>query len=516
MNLREHEDNQFTKETNEIESYLIRIVQRYFDIENNYTRESIEAIINESLTRFKRDVLSKSNFLFSLNEKTGNIALTINDIGGEITFEKQSAFNKDFGAQADTICQGNDTRLTDYRTPTEHVHEIEQMTNLTQRINDLIVSNDLHIHDNRNVLNMLEYSGIQTKIDLAVIEHLQQVVEDYYNNLIFRQSEENEIHQNAMDTLIMTLFNTRRLLNHAREIVLNAGNWLKYSKEYTKNLIPKLRDDIHIQLLQYVDTSTADELKELVKKVPFEILTGEISIPIGTITCTSPVTGITHASEHVTVTHSIAAMPTGIHNKNIKLYFRYESGGKIIDAPLPFVHYVAKDKMVCVTGHYSDAGNLVIESNFINVVPAYVTNADFYNDIIIICNHSSLDTFYMTGQKIVEMGCKLCKIDSTAKNNFVNTVAVSGKTYWIEGTRSFIDGVFYDKEHQPLTYFNWGSGSPSATEEKVNIIFKDNKWSNIESDKEYGYIAEYDFKHLTDYFTNPRIYYRVLGTREVV
>ena len=47
MNLREHENNHFTKEKNEIEKYLLRIIQRYFDIENNLTKESVEAIIIE-------------------------------------------------------------------------------------------------------------------------------------------------------------------------------------------------------------------------------------------------------------------------------------------------------------------------------------------------------------------------------------------------------------------------------------------------------------------------------------
>ena len=33
MNLREHENNIFTKEKDKVEEYLLRIVHRYFDIE---------------------------------------------------------------------------------------------------------------------------------------------------------------------------------------------------------------------------------------------------------------------------------------------------------------------------------------------------------------------------------------------------------------------------------------------------------------------------------------------------
>jgi hypothetical protein len=35
---------------------------------------------------------------------------------------KQSAFNKAFGSVTDTVCQGNDARLSDSRTPTAHTH----------------------------------------------------------------------------------------------------------------------------------------------------------------------------------------------------------------------------------------------------------------------------------------------------------------------------------------------------------------------------------------------------------
>jgi hypothetical protein len=35
--LNEHQDNHFIKEQSKVEKYLLRIIQRYFDIENNFT-----------------------------------------------------------------------------------------------------------------------------------------------------------------------------------------------------------------------------------------------------------------------------------------------------------------------------------------------------------------------------------------------------------------------------------------------------------------------------------------------
>lgn len=41
---------------------------------------------------------------------------------------KGTAFNKNFGNTADTVCQGNDSRLSDARTPTAHTHDDRYFT----------------------------------------------------------------------------------------------------------------------------------------------------------------------------------------------------------------------------------------------------------------------------------------------------------------------------------------------------------------------------------------------------
>ncbi len=41
----------------------------------------------------------------------------------EPAFEKNTAFNKNFGNEDDTVCEGNDARLSDARTPLSHTHD---------------------------------------------------------------------------------------------------------------------------------------------------------------------------------------------------------------------------------------------------------------------------------------------------------------------------------------------------------------------------------------------------------
>lgn len=48
----------------------------------------------------------------------------------EPVFSKNTAFNKNFGTLVDTVCQGNDARLSDARTPTAHTHIAAEITDL--------------------------------------------------------------------------------------------------------------------------------------------------------------------------------------------------------------------------------------------------------------------------------------------------------------------------------------------------------------------------------------------------
>lgn len=50
-------------------------------------------------------------------------AIAPGDIGAEPAFTKNTAHNKNFGTAAGTVCQGNDSRLSDARTPVSHNHD---------------------------------------------------------------------------------------------------------------------------------------------------------------------------------------------------------------------------------------------------------------------------------------------------------------------------------------------------------------------------------------------------------
>lgn len=55
--------------------------------------------------------------------------------GKEPVFSKNTAFNKNFGTTSGTVCQGNDSRLSDARTPTTHTHTISDVSGLQTELN---------------------------------------------------------------------------------------------------------------------------------------------------------------------------------------------------------------------------------------------------------------------------------------------------------------------------------------------------------------------------------------------
>ena len=48
----------------------------------------------------------------------------------EYMFSKNTAFNRNFGTTSGTVCEGNDSRLSDARIPTAHTHTVSDVSGL--------------------------------------------------------------------------------------------------------------------------------------------------------------------------------------------------------------------------------------------------------------------------------------------------------------------------------------------------------------------------------------------------
>ena len=86
---------------------------------NNTTDAVVEGLAGHQSEKntSAHEVSNISGLQAALNEK-------------EYMFSKNTAFNKNFGTTSGTVCQGDDSRLSNARTPTAHTHVISDVGGL--------------------------------------------------------------------------------------------------------------------------------------------------------------------------------------------------------------------------------------------------------------------------------------------------------------------------------------------------------------------------------------------------
>ena len=306
MALKEHDNNILIKEYNDpVERYLRRIIQRYFQIENDISQESKEAIIIQAYTRLKEYINALDRkYILCLNEKSGAIDLTIRDLNGEESFEKNTAFNKDFCAdgieEADHIVSGDDSRLSNARIPLAHTHEIEDIIGLRELLEEYhLINGGFHLHTNFSILEMLIYTGSMISIDLLLLEDLEGKV----NKAVEKFTETNEYFVNTAQKYINQLQNIfTAVYNRLNYIDTNIDSWIKNfvqdSNLYTDNKSFEIKNQIRVFLKHYLSKEEYDLLErklnqaiKLVHQGEFDFKDIELRNPAIDSICTNTRTG---------------------------------------------------------------------------------------------------------------------------------------------------------------------------------------------------------------------------------
>lgn len=508
MSLQEHDNSQYTKEKDEIEKYLLRIVQRYFDIENNYTKESIEAIIVESLARFKQTIIKEKGFLFSLNQKTGHLILTIKDFGGEYTFNKNSAFNKDFGNQSDTICSGDDVRLENPREPLEHYHDLGDVHELVNALNTLNLDGNTHMHNNISTLDILTYSGNKAVIDLTVVDYLQTTVNHYCENLLYHKAEINKLNTKSVNQILSyrTIISNELLVTIS--ILKDTINWLQDVKNYAYKMISHYKLDVGKELLNYMTNDSYNKLMNHFNKNKSSKFQGEFGITDG------PITFTTYDDYTIFNEFKETRFNTGISNAKIKLFFRYEDKeGLTITAPLPYTTIHNCGGTIVIQGGYTNDGEIVITSNFFNKAPFAITQDNLYGTEKAIVPFDDLVWYDDKLAELEQQHASFCIINNKKEMEFVNTLLTDGKEYYIHGCNgnpSDPDAPYYDYYNNEIPYLDFDDGQPILSFANYLIINSNRKMATAVITRRYRYVAQYEIKRLTQYIKNPRIMYQVL------
>lgn len=264
--IKQHNDASYSKEQNNVEKYLMKIIQRYFLVEQEYTEGQKEAIIVEAIRRIKIYLAEHRAGVFALNNKTGIVHLDITDFDGEPEFEKKNSFNKDFGTSEDTICQGNDSRLSDKREPLEHTHYIDEIDGLEEALQERYSINIIgHEHNDKEVLDKIIYTGSSPEVDLILLEQFLDMVSMFITQLKLIQINTEDVHNKFKDFLS----DVEVRIDSMRDIYaefMKEQTWLVDAKQYADEQKDAFVEMCRQKLRAYM---TDEEFKDLIKDLNF-------------------------------------------------------------------------------------------------------------------------------------------------------------------------------------------------------------------------------------------------------
>ena len=265
MRMEEISENRYNKSTDQVERYLLGLIEQYFKTNDIADPASKEYIIRKSVERLKEEVNFDAIGVLSISlpndtePRTGAVTISLEELGGEpLISPKLSAFNVNFGQEKNTACEGNDPRLSDKRVPINHRHEIDEVIGLETRlhtIEELIKKGQVesHTHKNKDVLDKIIYTGSKKYIDLTILDTIEEtirlLVEQIKKDIV---TYTNEVNQRAdevnkhIDDITIEIQNIKTYIDQQNEIYLNK------SKNYTNTKITELETEINNKLTNYV------------------------------------------------------------------------------------------------------------------------------------------------------------------------------------------------------------------------------------------------------------------------
>lgn len=178
MRIEQVNPHYYIKTIDPVSQRLYEIVKEQLQEVEPDDRRTIEYIAQQVLLIVNERLMNQQGSMgvLSVNKLSGDVVITPETIHAEPAFAKKSAFNRDFGTRSNTVCQGDDPRLSDTRTPKAHRHTIEdlEMETLTNFVgqHEKVRKNELarHEHSNKETLDKLYYRGEKQIIDLGVID----------------------------------------------------------------------------------------------------------------------------------------------------------------------------------------------------------------------------------------------------------------------------------------------------------------------------------------------------------
>ena len=350
MRMEELSDNRYFKSTDQIERYLLNLVEQYCNSSNISSPSSREYIIKKAVQRMKEEISFDNLGVLSITlpngeVRTGEINLTIEDLNGEpLISPKLSAFNVSFGNKQNTACEGNDPRLSDARKPLEHQHQISDVIGLEGQLSTLEglmnrANQFEHEHDNKNVLDMLIYTGSNNIIDLTLLDTLKDKIQTLVNEIrqeIVDHKQENDIKITEVNTKITEV---KQQIDDLKQFIIDKNEeYYKKSTDYTDAKVIEAESALDTKINNLATKKMLDGILDVANRV--YTFVGQSVYSVQSI--------ITNNTQVITqdVLDEINARGTTLDKCIFEISLKYStSEGKTFMYTLPYL--VFKDNTIC-------------------------------------------------------------------------------------------------------------------------------------------------------------------------
>ena len=514
MSIKENDNQIYTKYYDDpITNYLRNIIQRYFEIEYDNSLEKRETLIIQAYTRLKEILNAEiSDFIICINEKSGSISLSIQDLNGEPKIEKNTAFNKNFDSYtnktvtlyngetktynhygnnlSNRIVEGNDDRLIDARTPLSHVHEILEIENLEDFLNEHQINpNATHLHKNKHVLDLITYTGSQIKIDLVLLEELKNKVDQTV--IMFGETDEsvnnsykkyiNQLKdillpvqnrlskmQDKIDEWInfyndSTLYSDKKVINYTNQISIFLNNYLT-KKEF--NILNKtISDAIKILDTGYINFSNTRFLLDKKESV----ITNQDNNDYRVRTDGYTLIALKNSLQKK-IPNSIASkiQSNNINNTLCRVLFEYDKNGKHFCDELPQIYQVndSKNSYIYIYSDTDSNNNINIYLKRLSYIPVYLYNS-FIFYARVVDNENNIGNYNSICLENVDSNTKYTSINQDG-----NIIKNNNKL--VEDFNEDITDLVNEKFQNPdIYYFN--------NKTYLFVINDTKKWKDAES-----------------------------------
>lgn len=293
MRMEELSDNRYIKTPDTVERYLLNLVRGYFKTNNVASTTSREYIIQKAVERMKDEISFDSIGVLSITlpdgePRTGTVTISLQDLNGEpIIAPKLTAFNVNFGTEANTACEGNDPRLSDARRPLSHSHDVSDITGLEGMLSTLTgkidrVNELKHNHKNKSLLDVLVYTGDKSSIDLGKLDTIEnkviELIEQIHDEIITYEQDINSKLQTANQNVI----NIRNEINNLSQQATETNkDYYAQAKTYVDREIGNLQSLITSEIDNLVTKDSLTNLFDMASNT--YSLVGEMSFDLNSV-----------------------------------------------------------------------------------------------------------------------------------------------------------------------------------------------------------------------------------------